>query len=296
MSIYVINKYVIFGLILTIVYTFVILFVAKYYKKELSWNFILKTSLFIPVNLFLVFELFYLIFGRANIDVLLFISFFIFVFIITLIVLLAVKYHIKELSRQFIINTSFLVPISLVVLFFTIRLIHNFYTSPMKVNNSDLEGDYVINTDMFKGSNADWQYQHYWLKIKYDTLYLNVMNNGKLIKIFKKKVYKTRRNKHEFIEFYDKYQLDREEVRYARVYIRDNYDIILKDPSDTIIRSYETVTDSVFYSRVQKANEGEHHMLKLNPLLHADPFMFNIVLRSTKYGNMFFRKGKWEDE
>ena len=38
---------------------------------------------------------------------------------------------------------------------------------------------------------------------------------------------------------------------------------------------------------------GFHHMLMEKLLLHADAFQYNIVLRSKKYGNMFFVKGKW---
>ena len=38
---------------------------------------------------------------------------------------------------------------------------------------------------------------------------------------------------------------------------------------------------------------GFHHMLMEKLLLHVDAFQYNIVLRSKKYGNMFFVKAKW---
>ena len=220
------------------------------------------------------------------------------ILIFTFLVLMLIKLINNNLRWRFILLTTFLVPIVILVMGLVYNLLFEFVTSPMKVKRSDIEGDYVINTSLFKGENADWQYEHYWIRIKKDSLYLKVMNEGKLIGTYKKKIkYSWKSGGHRFFEFYNDYSFRTDKIVYIRNKDLEKFKTGFYEslPDDTVyITQY--VTDSVLHSRILEAYPNEHHMLKLNPLLHADPFMFNVVLRSTKYGNMFFRKGKWKNK
>lgn len=122
------------------------------------------------------------------------------------------------------------------------------------------------------------------------------MNDGKLIYTYKKKIkYSWKSGGHSFFEFYNDYDFRTDEIMYTRDKELGELNTGLYEQLRDTIYINLFVTDSVLYSRILEAYPNEHHMLKLNPLLHADPFMFNVVLRSTKYGNMFFRKGKWKN-
>ncbi len=218
------------------------------------------------------------------------------ILILTFLIMLIVKLFKKSLTWRFILFTTFLAPISVIIVGLLFNIVYDFMTSPMKVKESDLEGDYIINTDLFKGENTEWQYEHYWLRIEKDTLYLNIMNEGKLIHTYKKKInHSWKGGRHDFFEFYGEYKFRNDHIMYIRNEGLNelNAEIYKSLPNDTMYGSIR-VKDSVLNARILEAYPNEHHMLKLNPLLHADPFMFNVVLRSTKYGNMFFRKGKWK--
>lgn len=233
-------------------------------------------------------------FGISKEEVILFIL--IIILICTFIIALIVKSLKNNISWRSTIITTFLVPISVLILVVIYFQLNDFFTKPMKVEFSDIDGDYIINTDLFKGKNTNWQYDHYWIRIAKDTLYLNIMDNNKLIKTYKKNIGHTFRNKHSFIFFPEDRQLRNDTIRYIRNTIKKiDSSLYNRFPKDTVYLNTRVV-DSVYYSRIAEVNGSyPHHMLKLNPLLHADPFMFNIVLQSSKYGNMFFRKGKWKN-
>ncbi len=256
-------------------------------NNEISWYLIYTFPLLFPIILLNISFIFISDISRYSVACL------ISTILPSYFILVTIKNAQKNISWYFIYKNSFLFPI---ILYGTVAILYltiDFVTSPMTVHMSDIEGEYIINTDIFKGKDADWQYEHYWLKVKNDTLYLNVMNNGELIRTYKRRVYQTWKKKHEFIEFYDEWQFRGEEVPYVRINTNKDTNNVFKTRGDTTYL-YRTVKDSVFYYKMLKANELEHHMLKLNPLLSADPFMFNLILRSTKYGNMFFKKGKWK--
>lgn len=92
------------------------------------------------------------------------------ILILTLMVLLLVKLIKKNLRWRLIFLATFLVPISVFIIGLVYNLIYDFVTCPMIVKRPDIDGDYVINTNLFKGENADWQYEHYWIRIKKDSL------------------------------------------------------------------------------------------------------------------------------
>ncbi|MEM6717851.1 MAG: hypothetical protein AAF611_00915 [Bacteroidota bacterium] len=171
----------------------------------------------------------------------------------------------------------------------------------MTVKKYHLDGNYVINRNLFKGPNTDWQYEHYRLSIKNDTLVLIVMNNGKIIKTYEKPISYTTKGKHTFFCF-------SKATRFPR--IKHVFPFDMKDAVENFINencqdsmvssAYEyklqkefskRINDSIYKVTMDSIDKFPgHHMLKFNPVLHADPFSFNIVLRSTRYRNMFFVK------
>lgn len=197
-------------------------------------------------------------------DEIIIIGFSIFLIILLGLLLLLLKFlKIFKLSYWGILEIIiFKIPITLAVIFIIGYLANIFFTSPMTVRKIHLESNYIIDREMFKGKDADWQYNHYALKIDEDTLYLRILNNNRIIKTFKKHIFYVDIDKHRFITF--------QEGQY----------------SDEFMESKEIDRLSL--------DTSKHHMLRLNPKLMSNPFSFRIILQSTKYGNMFFKKGKWK--
>lgn len=233
------------------------------------------------------------------------IAFFIIVLTIGVFVILIIaRLFFKKLTykRIFVVSVS-IFALSIIVLFITEK-ISNFIKSPMIVRKYQIEGDYVINRKMFPGKNCDWQYEHYTLRIDKDILYLNVFNNNKLIRIYERPVFYIDKGKHTFIEFYNYRKIDYEVYKEIESY---NFDTVVEKYRDDLnpdqihireqiekdINSIQGILyDSIFKVKRDSAiYYVNHHMLIQNPVLHADPFKFNIILQSTKYGNMFFIKG-----
>jgi len=216
-------------------------------------------------------------------------------------ILSLIKIFYKKITWKFILKVTILFSFVSLFLLLVAESIYTFCTRPMTVRKYNIGGNYVINRDFFKGKNTGWQYEHYWIKISDDTLYLNIMNNNVLIKTYKRPIIYIEKGKHTFIEFYDTislrhaYSYEREIVRNSRMEGNPYYRPY-RETIDTLkIKEFVNVSDSVFVTRLDSVKQiGNHHMLEKNPLLHADAFSFNVVLQSTKYGNMFFKKGKWE--
>ena len=179
----------------------------------------------------------------------------------------------KTIGKIWLItHTTPIVLVAILLLAFCIKIqVDRFVKSPMTVHYHNFQGNYVINRDYFKGENADWQYDHYRLKIKKDTLYLYIMKNGKVIKTYKRNIK------------YDKhYKFTKQTV--------------IEFPTDWGYEDGRRVSDSLYSVRADSIRHAVgHEALMRNPLLHADPFKFNLILRSERYGNMFFTKGKWKE-
>ncbi len=78
---------------------------------------------------------------------------------------------------------AFVIVILIPILLF---LIHYIFFTPMIVDRSDNYGEYVIDRDVFKGKQADWQYNHYRFEIKEDNTFLfYVTEKEKIIKTYK---------------------------------------------------------------------------------------------------------------
>ncbi len=238
------------------------------------------------------------------------IPFFIVILTISAFVILTIfRFFFKKLTFKRIALISIGTPVIIILSTLIIEKVIDFVKSPMTIRKYNIEGDYVINRGLFSGKNCDWQFEHYTLRIYKDTLYLKVFNNRKLVNIYKRPIFYTDRGKHTFFEFYNSRQIDfdTQQVidKYNFDYIADKYMDNMNPDQTFIMEKIEHETDSIrsiLYDSIVTVKTdsvvryADHHMLRLNPLLHADPFSFNIVLQSTKYGNVFFTKGNWAEE
>lgn len=230
-----------------------------------------------------------------------------------ILLLLIVRQFFIRMSLETLIRVALSAPFFLGFFALIIFLAYEQIMRPMAVRGRfHLEGDYVINRELFSGANADWQYNHYKLRIEDDRLYLMVLGGGEVIKAYSRPIYYTKKGKHIFFELYD-YSVFSKAAR-KEISRRINHTIpnttvgkpnALNRADSAALRQHESnslYVDSLWqkvypalfaHNRDSTINSVSHHMLKQNPLLHADPFEFNVVLRSTKYGNMFFTKGEW---
>lgn len=196
-------------------------------------------------------------------------------FILTIIgsfILYLLKIFFRRITWLLTLRLSFFFTISLGVFIFS----YEFMSRPMMVTKHKLQGKYVINRKLFKGKNADWQYTHYWLEIKQDAMYLHVMDKGKEIAQYKKEIHYCRVKKHTFFFF----------------------DINTENTNDDNITDEDRLRAPIEleYEKTEKVyTASTHHMLSFRPRLNAYPLYFNVVLHSSKYGNMFFRKGRWRN-
>lgn len=226
--------------------------------------------------------------------------------LVLFVVLCLIRLFNKSIGWSFICKLTLGFPLLIAVMLLVLSITQDFISTPMTVRKYHLEGDYVINRDLFRGENTQWQYDHYWIRVSGDTLYLNVMNNGRMIKQHKRHItYVPYYNfDHAFIKFYD-YAYNSpgnaffrlEDERKKQLLSTANAGALGEGAANTVQLS-RNVTHGEINSRSARIDSlhqhGHHHMLKQNPILHADPFSFNLVLRSTKYQNMFFTKGKWK--
>lgn len=72
---------------------------------------------------------------------------------------------------------------------FCVLFVIGFINSPTKVGKKDIYGTYIIDKSMFKGKNADWQYQHFSFEItKNDDFIFYEYYNNKTKSVHKGKV------------------------------------------------------------------------------------------------------------
>lgn len=114
------------------------------------------------------------------------------------------------------------------------------------LKKEDYYGEYVIDRNYFPGKQADWQYNHFKIKItKSDSIYLYTMENGYIVSVNKGTI--------------------------------------------TTVKPYSSER------LVLKMDEPNHHITDTNPTTHREAWRnFYLVFKSTKFHNMYFRKGKWE--
>jgi hypothetical protein len=197
------------------------------------------------------------------------------------VVLGIIKIFYEKITWKFIGIACILFPFGSFLLLYSGAAVYDFIKKPMTVRKFNIEGDYVINRDFFKGENSDWQYEHYRLKIKNDTLYLSFINNGAVVKTYKRPVTYVSKGKHTFIEFYCINDFRTADTTFVEKIDGSEYYCPV---DDTVYVGYEThtkkvqVPDRIFKTRLDSIKKiGNHHALENNPLLHADAFSFNVV-------------------
>jgi len=168
--------------------------------------------------------------------------------------------------------------ISIIILTFTIIKIKDWYTkAPTTLTQKELIGSYEIDTTYFKGKNAKWQYSRYQLKIGAKSISLKIIENGRLLNEIEKPINNITIENRAFFTFHGDYYSDL------------NFKI---EPRN---RFYQTLEDSIHQVKKEKLIQNDtlnHHMLRLNPSLLLSPHSFRVVLYSTKYKNMYFKKIK----
>ena len=77
----------------------------------------------------------------------------------------------------------------LTILVFIASVISDHYRAPIRLTKSEIIGDYRIDTNFYKGTNAKWQYEHYKFTISpNDSIYFFVINKDTVKKMFKGKL------------------------------------------------------------------------------------------------------------
>lgn len=125
---------------------------------------------------------------------------------------------------------------------------------PMTLTQKDIYGTYVIDKDKFPGKQADWQYENFRFTIT---------ENDELI--------------FESLIYGDKWKTETVKVSYSSGY----YDLDKKEYCNRKLRVH--------------SDSANHHIIKDNPTLYRQSFnRFYYVFESEKFGNVFFKKGKWK--
>ena len=118
-------------------------------------------------------------------------------------------------------------------------------TSKMELGKDDYYGEYIINREYFKGTQTDWQYNHFRFEItEQDSILFHVTDNEKTLKTYR-----------------------------------------------------GTIKTTTPYSSARLILDMEqpiHHILTSNPTTYRSTWSFYLVFNSTKFHNVFFKKGKWK--
>jgi hypothetical protein len=111
---------------------------------------------------------------------------FLFLFLFGSTLLLVIIWVIsKEEIYGKILGTIWLTVLSLIIFFWLL----NFLNSKTELSENDIYGDYVIDKKMFKGKQADWQYEHFKFTItKSNIMDFHIMENGKIVKTISGKI------------------------------------------------------------------------------------------------------------
>ncbi len=158
---------------------------------------------------------------------------------------------------------------------FIYHVVHWYNYSPTSVTNRELKGLYEIDTLYFRGENANWQHSHYNLEIGDDSLKLIILNENRIIGEFQKKIINVEVQNRSFFTFHDDYSAD----YFIKHKTKERYYHSKEDSLVQTARDFKLVNDSL-----------NHHMLRINPSLLLNSHDFRVVIYSTKYKNMFFKK------
>lgn len=130
------------------------------------------------------------------------------------------------------------------------------FFKPMILTQQDIYGTYVIDREIFPGKQANWQYANFRFEITTDN----------------RMIFETRRNK-------EKWNVETIDVSFSTGY----WDLDIEQYCNKRIRIHSDSTN--------------HHVVQDNPTLYRKNFnRFYYVFESEKFGNMFFKKGQWNDK
>ena len=128
------------------------------------------------------------------------------------------------------------------------------FSKPMIVTNKDIYGTYVIDRDKFPGKQADWQYENIRFKLT---------ENDEMI--FQTRVYK------------DNWKTEKVKISFSTGY----YDLDLEEYCNRNL--------------IIHSDSNNNHIIRDNPTMYRKNLnRFYYVFESEKYGNVFFKKGKWK--
>lgn len=92
-------------------------------------------------------------------------------------------------TRKRILGKILAITWGCVIAVFILSGVTNFFTSKKQIDRNDIYGTYVIDRDMFKGGQTDWQYNHFRFEITRQNQFLfHTTDNEKIIKTFKGRV------------------------------------------------------------------------------------------------------------
>lgn len=112
----------------------------------------------------------------------------------------------------------------------------------MKVDQTNIYGEYIIDRSKYPGRQADWQYNSFKFELRSNhKLYFYEMENGQVTKM-------------SIIPIY---------------FCIPNHLVLVKDSTN-------------------------HHIVSDNPTLYRETFSFYYVFKSSKFGNVFFKRGCWK--
>jgi hypothetical protein len=88
------------------------------------------------------------------------------------------------------------------------------------------------------------------------------------------------------------------QYNHYKLEITKRNELIVKYIDSGIVHSMDTVKveflEDYRNNRIKISQESTHHMFKEHPELIREIWSFYYVIHSEKYGNMFFKKGKWK--
>ena len=115
------------------------------------------------------------------------ISFFILIFIIGITLIFPLIYYFTKKKIFLYLFSGFW---SFVIFLVLILFVIEFYNSKSTVDKDDLYGAYMIDKEMFKGNNANWQYEHFSFVIteNYEFIFYEYYDNGNIKSVHKGKL------------------------------------------------------------------------------------------------------------
>lgn len=93
-------------------------------------------------------------------------------------------------KKKIFFKIGYFILIAPFILIFTISIYNFLFIDKMTVAKENIYGEYIIDRKKYDGKNANWQYEHFKIKItEDDKLHLMIYNDyGKIAKVITKKI------------------------------------------------------------------------------------------------------------